>query len=331
MANSFLWINGNNILKDVSLLNSFPNLSELGITGYVGEELSQIKLNLKNLDELYLEANFLNAIKSLSNLTQLKKLTLKTHNTLESIDPIANFNELKELHLETPKLISFPKFKSNNKIETLRLVSSSDIKNLKYLQNLKSLHLTKLISSIPKYLSKNIEYLWFVGDKSELNNISSIKLYKKIQRIRLDGFSIKDSTSTFENIELHNLTITNSSKSSNLSFINSFKSIHYLGLISLKNITQLGINNSLTTYDYISIHSLEGVTNFNNLLNCKISKSLTIQNSDISELPSQELLTEIPNLAIERNKNIHIKDIVISKKWRVKNNGKKHNKYGKGY
>ena len=57
--------------------------------------------------------------------------------------------------------------------------------------------------------------------------------------------------------------------------------------------------------------------------NMTLINSLSIKYSDIQILTDIETLIKIPNVLIENNKKLEFEEIVLSKDWKIINNGSK--------
>ncbi len=320
----YLSIDGNHTLLDISSINSFKQVKNLGIGNFSGTQLSKNKLKIKSLVELSLYN--LPQIENLNALINLKSLLKLYINDLPKIEKLNTLSNLKSLHTlfieKTPKLKEFPKMNRRNRLVYLSLRKvGSNLQNLKYLNRLKHLNLEFGISEFPDFLPPNIESLR-MKNRSTFYDISNINIYQKLTDVTLSSFSNADSVSTFHSKKLNRLHIENSGDTRSLNFIFSFNKINSLELRNLDRIKNLDCKNCITEFENIQLLGLKGVENFNSIFNCKINNSISIKYTSILSIPKLIELKKVTGLIISENSNLKVEDIYLSENWRIEKNGK---------
>lgn len=255
-----LSVEGNHILQDISSINLFKELENLGVSNFIGTQLSKNKLKIKSLVTLGLyNCPQIENLDVLSNLNSLAELGINELSKIENLNVLSNLESLHTLSIEkTPKLKEFPKLDRKNQLVNLSLKKlSSDLLNLEYLTKVKTLNLEVTVWEFPDFLPPNIESLKIRGQPfSSLEDISNINMYQKLVDLSLSKLKIKDSTSTFSSKNLNRLYLGYSTDIGYLNFIFSFRKINSLVLENLNKIEKLDSKNCITEFSNVKLNCI---------------------------------------------------------------------------
>lgn len=238
--------------NEVELLNSLPNLQFLDMT-YVAEEVtSKSLLKLNNLTSLgyrnYAKAD----INWMSNLVNLKKLSI------DSVDKIPDFSVLYSL----------------TNLESLKIENADLLKDINFINNMPKLKQLELINTSVKDIDplKNKESLNNLTLKrNEISNIEALNTLNNLTELTLLGIKGESSTSLNNFGHLEKVAIDSSS----LDVISQLKTITTL-IIDGGSEIDLTKLDSFQKLDSLSLNSVD-FTNEESLINLPLLKKVSLK------------------------------------------------------
>lgn len=264
-------IESNRLINDISLLATLPDLEHLILTDCSTKDFSALKTapNLNQLDIINHQGVIL--LSSISEITQLEKLTLSNnkHFTTNSLTSIENLTKLKKL-----------------------ILNDLPITDISALSNLTS----------------NIQEI--TVNSLEVKQTGSWALLTSLKGLEFYSCNLKNTTFIKYNSGLESLTISHSEINTVDLMLNNLKNliISSSNITSLGNIKEMSKleelvldHNQLT--DVTELKNLKNLTSINISHNnirevCSLSGNLKIQSIDISYNPIEEFscLIALPNL-----------------------------------
>lgn len=238
--------------NEVELLNSLPNLQFLDMT-YVAEEVtSKSLLKLTNLTSLgyrnYAKAD----INWMSNLVNLKKLSIDSADKIPDFSVLYSLTNLESLKIENADLLKDINFINNMpKLKQLELINTS-VKDIEPLKNKESLNKLTL-------------------KRNEISNIEALNTLNNLTELTLLGIKGESSTSLNNFDHLEKVTID----SSNLDSISQLKTLTTLVINggSEIDLTKLDRFQKLGT---LSLNSVD-FTNEESLINLPLLKKISLK------------------------------------------------------
>lgn len=238
--------------NEVELLNSLPNLQFLDMT-YVAEEVtSKSLLKLTNLTSLgyrnYAKAD----INWMSNLVNLKKLSIDSADKIPDFSVLYSLTNLESLKIENADLLKDINFINNMpKLKQLELINTS-VKDIEPLKNKESLNKLTL-------------------KRNEISNIEALNTLNNLTELTLLGIKGESSTSLNNFDHLEKVTID----SSNLDSISQLKTLTTLVIDggSEIDLTKLDRFQKLGT---LSLNSVD-FTNEESLINLPLLKKISLK------------------------------------------------------
>lgn len=238
--------------NEVELLNSLPNLQFLDMT-YVAEEVtSKSLLKLTNLTSLgyrnYAKAD----INWMSNLVNLKKLSIDSADKIPDFSVLYSLTNLESLKIENADLLKDINFINNMpKLKQLELINTS-VKDIEPLKNKESLNKLTL-------------------KRNEISNIEALNTLNNLTELTLLGIKGESSTSLNNFDHLEKVTID----SSNLDSISQLKTHTTLVIDggSEIDLTKLDKFQKLGT---LSLNSVD-FTNEESLINLPLLKKISLK------------------------------------------------------
>lgn len=238
--------------NEVELLNSLPNLQFLDMT-YVAEEVtSKSLLKLTNLTSLgyrnYAKAD----INWMSNLVNLKKLSIDSADKIPDFSVLYSLTNLESLKIENADLLKDINFINNMpKLKQLELINTS-VKDIEPLKNKESLNKLTL-------------------KRNEISNIDALNTLNNLTELTLLGIKGESSTSLNNFDHLEKVTID----SSNLDSISQLKTLTTLVIDggSEIDLTKLDRFQKLGT---LSLNSVD-FTNEESLINLPLLKKISLK------------------------------------------------------
>ncbi|MCM2137779.1 leucine-rich repeat domain-containing protein [Vagococcus fluvialis] len=238
--------------NEVELLNSLPNLQFLDMT-YVAEEVtSKSLLKLTNLTSLgyrnYAKAD----INWMSNLVNLKKLSIDSADKIPDFSALYSLSNLEALKIENADLLKDINFINNMpKLKQLELINTS-VKDIEPLKNKESLNKLTL-------------------KRNEISNIEALNTLNNLTELTLLGIKGESSTSLNNFGHLEKVTID----SSNLDAISQLKTLTTLVIDggSEIDLTKLDSFQKLGT---LSLNSVD-FTNEESLINLPLLKKISLK------------------------------------------------------
>lgn len=238
--------------NEVELLNSLPNLQFLDMT-YVAEEVtSKSLLKLTNLTSLgyrnYAKAD----INWMSNLVNLKKLSIDSADKIPDFSILYSLTNLESLKIENADLLKDINFINNMpKLKQLELINTS-VKDIEPLKNKESLNKLTL-------------------KRNEISNIEALSTLNNLTELTLLGIKGESSTSLNNFDHLEKVTID----SSNLDSISQLKTLTTLVINggSEIDLTKLDRFQKLGT---LSLNSVD-FTNEESLINLPLLKKISLK------------------------------------------------------
>ncbi|MFW3652854.1 hypothetical protein [Vagococcus fluvialis] len=238
--------------NEVELLNSLPNLQFLDMT-YVAEEVtSKSLLKLNNLTSLgyrnYAKAD----INWMSNLVNLKKLSIDSADKIPDFSVLYSLTNLESLKIENADLLKDINFINNMpKLKQLELINTS-VKDIDPLKNKESLNNLTL-------------------KRNEISNIEALNTLNNLTELTLLGIKGESSTSLNNFDHLEKVTID----SSNLDSISQLKTLTTLVIDggSEIDLTKLDRFQKLGT---LSLNSVD-FTNEESLINLPLLKKISLK------------------------------------------------------
>ncbi|NKC59576.1 leucine-rich repeat domain-containing protein [Vagococcus fluvialis] len=238
--------------NEVELLNSLPNLQFLDMT-YVAEEVtSKSLLKLTNLTSLgyrnYAKAD----INWMSNLVNLKKLSIDSADKIPDFSVLYSLTNLESLKIENADLLKDINFINNMpKLKQLELINTS-VKDIEPLKNKESLNKLTL-------------------KRNEISNIEALNTLNNLTELTLLGIKGESSTSLNNFDHLEKVTID----SSNLDSISQLKTLTTLVIDggSEIDLTKLDRFQKLGT---LSLNSVD-FTNEETLINLPLLKKISLK------------------------------------------------------
>lgn len=238
--------------NEVELLNSLPNLQFLDMT-YIAEEVTSKSLvNLTNLTSLgyrnYAKAD----INWISNLVNLKKLSIDSADKIPDFSALYSLSNLESLKIENADLLKDINFINNMpKLKQLELINTS-VKDIEPLKNKESLNNLTL-------------------KRNEISNIEALNTLNNLTELTLLGIKGESSTSLNNFGHLEKVTID----SSNLDAISQLKTLTTLVIDggSEIDLTKLDSFQKLGT---LSLNSVD-FTNEESLINLPLLKKISLK------------------------------------------------------
>ncbi len=238
--------------NEVELLNSLPNLQFLDMT-YIAEEVTSKSLvNLTNLTSLgyrnYAKAD----INWMSNLVNLKKLSIDSADKIPDFSALYSLSNLESLKIENADLLKDINFINNMpKLKQLELINTS-VKDIEPLKNKESLNNLTL-------------------KRNEISNIEALNTLNNVTELTLLGIKGESSTSLNSFGHLEKVTID----SSNLDAISQLKTLTTLVIDggSEIDLTKLDSFQKLGT---LSLNSVD-FTNEESLINLPLLKKISLK------------------------------------------------------
>lgn len=240
--------------NEVELLNSLPNLQFLDMT-YVAEEVtSKNLLKLTNLTSLgyrnYAKAD----INWMSNLVNLKKLSIDSADNIPDFSALYSLSNLESLKIENADLLKDINFINNMpKLKQLELINTS-VKDIEPLKNKESLNKLTL-------------------KRNEINNIEVLNTLNNLTELTLLGIKGESSTSLNNFGHLEKVIID----SSNLDAISQLETITTLGIDGGSEIDLTKLDN-FKKLDSLSLNSVDFI-NEESLKNLSLLKKILINES----------------------------------------------------
>jgi internalin A len=238
--------------NEVELLNSLPNLQFLDMT-YVAEEVtSKNLLKLTNLTSLgyrnYAKAD----INWMSNLVNLKKLSIDSADKIPDFSALYSLTNLEALKIENADLLKDINFINNMpKLKQLELINTS-VKDIEPLKNKESLNNLTL-------------------KRNEISNIEALNTLNNLTELTLLGIKGESSTSLNNFGHLEKVAIDSSS----LDIISQLKTITTL-IIDGGSEIDLTKLDSFQKLDSLSLNSVD-FTNDESLINLPLLKKVSLK------------------------------------------------------
>ncbi|NKC68335.1 leucine-rich repeat domain-containing protein [Vagococcus fluvialis] len=238
--------------NEVELLNSLPNLQFLDMT-YVAEEVtSKSLLKLNNLTSLgyrnYAKAD----INWMSNLVNLKKLSIDSADKIPDFSVLYSLTNLESLKIENADLLKDINFINNMpKLKQLELINTS-VKDIDPLKNKESLNNLTL-------------------KRNEISNIEALNTLNNLTELTLLGIKGESSTSLNNFGHLEKVAIDSSS----LDVISQLKTITTL-IIDGGSEIDLTKLDSFQKLDSLSLNSVD-FTNEESLINLPLLKKVSLK------------------------------------------------------
>lgn len=238
--------------NEVELLNSLPNLQFLDMT-YVAEEVtSKNLLKLTNLTSLgyrnYAKAD----INWMSNLVNLKKLSIDSADNIPDFSALYSLSNLESLKIENADLLKDINFINNMpKLKQLGLINTS-VKDIEPLKNKESLNNLTL-------------------KRNEISNIEALNTLNNLTELTLLGIKGESSTSLNNFGHLEKVTID----SSNLEVISQLKTLTTLVIDGGSEIDLTKLD-SFQKLDSLSLNSVD-FTNDESLINLPLLKKVSLK------------------------------------------------------
>ncbi|MGF2054337.1 leucine-rich repeat domain-containing protein [Vagococcus fluvialis] len=238
--------------NEVELLNSLPNLQFLDMT-YVAEEVtSKNLLKLTNLTSLgyrnYAKAD----INWMSNLVNLKKLSIDSADKIPDFSALYSLSNLESLKIENADLLKDINFINNMpKLKQLELINTS-VKDIEPLKNKESLNNLTL-------------------KRNEISNIEALNTLNNLTELTLLGIKGESSTSLNNFGHLEKVTID----SSNLEVISQLKTLTTLVIDGGSEIDLTKLD-SFQKLDSLSLNSVD-FTNDESLINLPLLKKVSLK------------------------------------------------------
>ncbi len=276
-------------------------IKKLQIYKYRLKEMPKGIENLRELEELCLNENYIRKIENLENLENLKILWLP-YNSIEKIEGLENLTKLEELRLEGNKIRKIENLENLRNLKVLLLFENeiSKIEGLDNLWDLEVLYIGDYVSKIEGLEElENLKDLMIGYEVNRMNDIreqvSALTLkklwlgYNKIRKIEgleglyhlelleLKGNKINKIEGLYELVRLEELYLGNN----NISKIE--------GLSELSNLKYLDLSNN-------NIRKIEGLDELINL------ETLDLSNNNIRKIEGLENLDKLKTLHIGYNK-----------------------------
>lgn len=238
--------------NEVELLNSLPDLQFLDMT-YVAEEVtSKNLLKLTNLTSLgyrnYAKAD----INWMSNLVNLKKLSIDSADKIPDFSALYSLTNLESLKIENADLLKDINFINNMpKLKQLELINTS-VKDIEPLKNKESLNNLTL-------------------KRNEISNIEALNTLNNLTELTLLGIKGESSTSLNNFGHLEKVAIDSSS----LDIISQLKTITTL-IIDGGSEIDLTKLDSFQKLDSLSLNSVD-FTNDESLINLPLLKKVSLK------------------------------------------------------
>lgn len=263
-----LYLNGPDLLEDLSMLENLPRLDHVEINTTTVEDLAAFS-SLRELKSIGISSAA--QLKSISGIERCKSLELlRIHGPVKSLEPVRNLAELKAV-LVTQSEIS-------------DLGPLSQCKNLKVLQ----LFGAKISDLTPIAGLRNLENLEI--ESTFVTDISPLSQLVKLRNLDLGGLKLDDwsALSKLTDLEYLSLPRTNFPDLSLVEDMKQLKSLEIWGISTESNF-DLSVLGGLSKLERIVLFGT-GVTNEDVLLELPALKSLDIRKN---ESISDDLLTEL--------------------------------------
>lgn len=268
--------NNNQIIKDITGLSAFKNLTTLYLGGNQIRDISDLS-DLKKLEVLSLFSNQISDISALSDLTNLTDLNL-SHNQIRDISALAGLKNLTHLDLW------------HNEISDISALS--DLMNLEYLRSMENrINDISALSDLT-----NLTYLGLFGN--QISDVSALSRLTNLTELNLDKNQISDISPL---TGLNNLTDLSLqlNQISDIPPLDGLTNLKYLDL-SFNQISDISALSSLTNLTGLSMWGAE-ISDISVLSALKNLMNLDLNDNQISDINALSGLTNLTSLGLSYN------------------------------
>lgn len=174
---------------DAPSVSKLTNLRSIEIAGYDMTDCQFLK-NMKDLEEITFNQNYILSLSGMENLSNLKTLSL-SDNYIKDISPLKDLVQLKSLDLSSNYISDISPLKDLVQLESLNLQNNafSDASALSELKNLKDLNISYNYSlSSGVFLNKLTKLEELNAYKTHITSWSWLKNLKKLKRLTLVSY-----------------------------------------------------------------------------------------------------------------------------------------------